>query len=57
MDTWDSLASACLDRLIDLFGVSWAIDFLLEYGFSKDFLVTLGFDEKDIEAEEEREKI
>ena len=54
MDTWDSLASACLDRLIDLFGVSWTIDFLLEEGFSKDFIVSLGFDKKDIEYEENR---
>lgn len=51
MEMYQRLANDCLDRLIDLFGISYAIDFLLDCGYPKDFLITLGFDEKDIEEE------
>ena len=46
--TYEAFADCCFDRLCELFGEEYVLLFLIEKGFSKEFLIKLGFAVEDI---------
>jgi len=50
------LANELIDRMVETDGLSYTINYLLDFGFTKDQLIDMYFDSIDIEkVEEERE--
>lgn len=56
METWkEKMLDELLDFLIEMNGVQWTIDWLLDSGYTKEQLIELNFAPEDVESEEGEE--
>lgn len=52
-DRMIDLMNMLLDDMIDMYGVRWTINYLLDSGYTDDEIVELGFEQMDIDETRE----